>query len=61
MHRLYAKCVNLRYYIRQNIFIIFVDESRQFEKAYGISEILEILIAIVNGYNLNSPLKPDHL
>jgi hypothetical protein len=38
-----------------------VDESRQFEKAYGISEILEIFIAIVNGYNLNSPLKPEHL
>lgn len=61
MHRLYAKCVNLRLFIRQNIFIIFVDESRQFEKAYGISEILEIFIAIVNGYNSNSHLKPEHL
>jgi len=58
LHRIYGRFLNLRSYIRRqinNIFFSFIYES---EYHNGISDLLEILGSIINGFVL--PLKEEH-
>lgn len=58
LHRIYAKFMSLRAFIRKsinNVFFIFIYET---EKHNGIAELLEILGSIINGFAL--PLKQEH-
>ncbi|XP_065183681.1 serine/threonine-protein phosphatase 2A 56 kDa regulatory subunit epsilon isoform-like [Sycon ciliatum] len=58
LHRVYGKFLGLRGYIRKqvnNMFLRFVYES---ERLNGVSELLEILGSIINGFAL--PLKAEH-
>lgn len=58
LHRIYGKFLSLRSFIRKsinNIFLTFVYETNHFN---GISELLEILGSIINGFAL--PLKEEH-
>lgn len=58
LHRIYAKFMSLRAFIRKainHVFFVFVYES---ERHNGISELLEILGSIINGFAL--PLKSEH-
>jgi serine/threonine-protein phosphatase 2A regulatory subunit B' len=59
LHRLYLKFVNKRPAIRttiQHIFLTYIYETRYF---CGITELLDIMISIVNGYVV--PLKQEHI
>lgn len=58
LHRIYGKFLSLRAFIRKqinNIFLRFIYETEQFN---GVSELLEILGSIINGFAL--PLKAEH-
>eukprot|EP00375_Theileria_parva_P002930 XP_765611.1 hypothetical protein [Theileria parva strain Muguga] len=58
LHRIYGKIVPLRNFIRkaiENVFIHFVYDT---EVHYGITELLEILGSIINGFAI--PLKEEH-
>ncbi|GMF08086.1 unnamed protein product [Ambrosiozyma monospora] len=58
LHRVYGKFLSLRSFIRKsinNIFLTFVYDTGRFN---GISELLEILGSIINGFAL--PLKEEH-
>lgn len=58
LHRIYAKFMSLRAFVRKainHVFFIFVYET---ERHNGISELLEILGSIINGFAL--PLKTEH-
>jgi len=58
LHRIYAKFMSLRAFIRKAInheFFVFIYET---EKHNGIAELLEILGSIINGFAL--PLKAEH-
>ncbi|KAM9956289.1 hypothetical protein ACTFIR_003001 [Dictyostelium discoideum] len=58
LHRIYGKFLGLRGFIRtaiRNLFCTFVYESHQHN---GISEILEVLGSIINGFLI--PLKDEH-
>lgn len=58
LHRIYAKFMSLRAFIRKainNSFWVFIYET---EKHNGIAELLEILGSIINGFAL--PLKVEH-
>lgn len=58
LHRIYGKFLSLRSFIRKsisNVFLTFVYETERFN---GISELLEILGSIINGFAL--PLKEEH-
>lgn len=58
LHRIYAKFMSLRAFIRKainNTFWVFIYET---EKHNGIAELLEILGSIINGFAL--PLKAEH-
>ncbi|EGC32787.1 hypothetical protein DICPUDRAFT_98770 [Dictyostelium purpureum] len=58
LHRIYGKFLGLRSFIRtaiRNLFCTFVYESHQHN---GISEILEVLGSIINGFVV--PLKDEH-
>jgi len=58
LHRIYGKFLNLRGFIRtaiRDLFCTFVYESQQHN---GISEILEVLGSIINGFVV--PLKDEH-
>lgn len=58
LHRIYAKFMSLRAFIRKainNVFFIFIYET---ERHNGIAELLEILGSIINGFAL--PLKDEH-
>lgn len=59
LHRIYGKFMTQRSLIRKaiaNVFYTFVLET---ERHNGISELLEILGSIINGFAL--PLKPEHV
>jgi len=58
LHRIYAKFMVLRAYIRKAINIIFFRFIYQNERHNGIAELLEILGSIINGFAL--PLKEEH-
>jgi len=58
VHKIYAKFVSLRGFIRKsigNIFLTFIYETQRHN---GISELLEIYASIINGFAL--PLKEEH-
>merc|ERR1711911_480882 len=58
LHRIYGKFLGLRAFIRKqinNIFLRFIYETEHFN---GVSELLEILGSIINGFAL--PLKVEH-
>ncbi|CAK9304468.1 unnamed protein product [Gordionus sp. m RMFG-2023] len=58
LHRIYGKFLGLRAFIRKqinNIFLRFIYETEKFN---GISELLEILGSIINGFA--QPLKTEH-
>ncbi|KAK4002366.1 hypothetical protein OUZ56_004200 [Daphnia magna] len=58
LHRIYGKFLGLRAFIRKqinNIFLRFIYETEHFN---GVSELLEILGSIINGFAL--PLKLEH-
>lgn len=58
LHRIYGKFLSLRSFIRKsinNIFLTFTYETGHFN---GISELLEIMGSIINGFAL--PLKEEH-
>ncbi|GMF58635.1 unnamed protein product [[Candida] boidinii] len=58
LHRIYGKFLSLRSFIRKsiaNVFLTFVYDTERFN---GISELLEILGSIINGFAL--PLKEEH-
>lgn len=58
LHRVYGKFLQLRLFIRKqinNVFLSFTYETQRFN---GISELLEILGSIINGFAL--PLKEEH-
>jgi len=58
LHRIYAKFMSVRSFIRKsinNVFFIFIWET---EMHHGIAELLEILGSIINGFAL--PLKGEH-
>lgn len=58
LHRIYAKFMTLRAFIRRSlnhVLSIFIYES---ESLPGVSELLEILGSIINGFA--QPLKPEH-
>ncbi|KAF7632629.1 Serine/threonine protein phosphatase 2A regulatory subunit [Meloidogyne graminicola] len=58
LHRIYGKFLGLRAFIRKQInymFLSFVFETESFN---GVSEMLEILGSIINGFAL--PLKQEH-
>lgn len=58
LHRIYAKFMSLRAFIRKainNSFWVFIYDT---EKHNGVAELLEILGSIINGFAL--PLKPEH-
>ncbi|KAI8981012.1 protein phosphatase 2A regulatory B subunit [Pilobolus umbonatus] len=58
LHRIYGKFLNLRAFIRKSINNIFFQFIYETEKFNGISELLEILGSIINGFAL--PLKDEH-
>lgn len=58
LHRIYGKFLSLRSFIRKsinNIFLTFIYDTERFN---GVSELLEILGSIINGFAL--PLKEEH-
>lgn len=58
LHRIYGKIMPLRTFIRKamdNVFTNFIYET---ENPYGITELLEILGSIINGFAV--PLKEEH-
>ncbi|VDK32365.1 unnamed protein product [Taenia asiatica] len=59
LHKIYAKIIQLRAFIREQIIVTlqsFVCEAEQFN---GIGELLEIFGSIVSGYQ--TPLKEEHI
>merc|ERR1712203_352006 len=59
LHRIYGKFLGLRAYIRKQINNIFYNFIYETERHNGISELLEILGSIINGFAL--PLKEEHV
>jgi len=58
LHRIYAKFMLLRAFLRKsinNVFFVFIWET---ERHNGVAELLEILGSIINGFAL--PLKEEH-
>ncbi|XP_044013493.1 serine/threonine-protein phosphatase 2A 56 kDa regulatory subunit gamma isoform-like isoform X3 [Aphidius gifuensis] len=58
LHRIYGKFLGLRAYIRKQINNVFYRFIYETEHHNGISELLEILGSIINGFAL--PLKEEH-
>jgi len=58
LHRVYGKFMSFRSYIREAVTNVFYDVVYEDDGHPGISELLEILGSIVNGFAL--PLKNEH-
>ncbi|KAF6210193.1 hypothetical protein GE061_013296 [Apolygus lucorum] len=58
LHRIYAKIVMIRLYIRKQMNYIFYRYIYEQESFNGTAELLEICGSIINGFNL--PLKEEH-
>ncbi|AFZ80535.1 protein phosphatase 2A, regulatory subunit, putative [Theileria equi strain WA] len=58
LHRIYGKIVPLRNFIRKAIDNVFTHFVYDAEVHYGITELLEILGSIINGFAI--PLKEEH-
>jgi len=59
LHRIYAKFISHRSFIRRAIANVFYRIVYETERHNGIEELLEILGSIINGYSI--PLKQEHL
>ena len=59
LHRIYGKFMTYRSLIRRHIQYVFYEFLFETGKHNGIGELLEILGAIINGFQL--PLKKEHL
>ena len=59
LHRIYGKFLGLRGLIRKQISFIFLSFLYDDEDCGGVSEILEFLGSIINGFSL--PLKSEHI
>ena len=59
LHRIYGRFMPLREFIRESVMNFFIRIAYEYEENNGISELLEILTAIINGFK--TPLKPDHI
>lgn len=58
LHRIYAKFMSLRAFIRKAINHVFYNVIYDDERHAGVAELLEILGSIINGFAL--PLKNEH-
>lgn len=58
LHRIYAKFLQLRAFIRKAIHNVFYEVTMDPNSRHNISEMLEILGSIINGFAL--PLKDEH-
>lgn len=58
-HRIYSKLTNRRATIRKSINYTFYEFLYETHCHYGISELLEILASIINGFTL--PIRPEHI
>ncbi|KAG0325561.1 Serine/threonine-protein phosphatase 2A 56 kDa regulatory subunit gamma isoform [Dissophora globulifera] len=58
LHRIYGKFLNLRAFIRRSINNVFLQFVYEKQRHNGISELLEILGSIINGFA--TPLKSEH-
>lgn len=58
LHRIYAKFMALRAFIRKSINNVFYSFVYDTEKHNGVAELLEILGSVINGFAL--PLKSEH-
>jgi hypothetical protein len=58
LHRIYAKFMSLRAFIRKAINHVFFHFIYEHDRHNGIAELLEILGSIINGFAL--PLKHEH-
>jgi serine/threonine-protein phosphatase 2A regulatory subunit B' len=58
LHRIYAKCMSLRQFIRKSIHNVFYAYIYGNQQHNGVAELLEILGSIINGLAL--PLKLEH-
>ncbi|GAB5361605.1 hypothetical protein AAMO2058_000726800 [Amorphochlora amoebiformis] len=58
LHRIYAKFMMLRAFIRKSINTTFYNFIYRTERHNGVAELLEILGSIINGFAL--PLKEEH-
>ncbi len=58
LHRIYAKFMSLRSFIRRSINNVFYSFLYETEEFCGVAELLEILGSIINGFAL--PLKAEH-
>ncbi|GIX65864.1 protein phosphatase 2a regulatory b subunit (b56 family) protein [Babesia caballi] len=58
LHRIYGKIMPLRNFIRKSIDNVFTSFIYETENPYGITELLEILGSIINGFAV--PLKEEH-
>ena len=59
LHRIYGRFMPLRDFIRESVMNFFIKISQELEENNGISELLEILSAIIHGFQ--TPLKDQHV
>lgn len=59
LHRIYGRFMPMREFVRKSIMNFFLKIAFEYEENNGISELLEILCAIINGFK--SPLKENHI
>jgi len=59
LHRIYGRFMPLREFIRKSIMNFFLKIAFEYEENNGITELLEILCSIINGFN--APLKEMHI
>ena len=59
IHRIYSKLTNRRATIRRAINHTFYEFLYESHRHYGISELLEILASIINGFTV--PIRSEHL
>ena len=59
LHRIYGKYMTQRALIREKVMNLLLLITYEKEEHNGVTELLEILSAIISGYA--SPLKPEHV
>jgi serine/threonine-protein phosphatase 2A regulatory subunit B' len=59
LHRIYGRFMPIREFIRESIMNFFLKIAFEYEENNGISELLEMLCSIINGFN--APLKDMHI
>ena len=59
LHRIYGRFMPLREFIREAVMNFFMKIAQELEENNGISELLEILSAIIHGFQ--TPLKEEHV